>query len=87
MKQVILAKHIGREADNQIRFWNYTNKTNKWYLDKESKYAVVNTTYGLQLVEIIGIAEVVDDLPVNADVKTFIDNKDLSEIEYCIDER
>lgn len=73
MKKVILAKHTGRNDDNNIRYWEYNDKTKNWYL-RESKYAIVRTKYGYQLVEVIGTAEVRDDFEVEESVVAFLSN-------------
>lgn len=77
MKQVILARHTGRNDDRDIRFWNYNQETNNWYYAENSQYAIVDTDYGYQMVEVIGTANIRDDINVEKDVVTFISNANL----------
>ena len=74
MKKVILAKHTGRNDDNDLRYWEYSNETKNWWDSNESEYAIVGTKYGYQLVEVIGTAEVRDDFEVEESVVTFLSN-------------
>lgn len=76
MKKIILAKHTGRNDDKNIRYWEYNNKTKNWWDASESQYAIVGTKYGYQLVEVIGTAEVRDDIEVEESVVTFLSNED-----------
>ena len=78
MKKVILAKHTGKNDDNRLRYWNYNDQTNHWWNAETSKYAIVDTEYGYQLVEIIGTAKIRDDIEVEQDVVTFVSNDDLA---------
>ena len=79
MKQVILAKHTGMNDDKNIRYWNYGENTKRWWDADSSKYAIVETKHGYQLVEIIGTAKIRDDIEVKKNVVTFISNDDLTE--------
>lgn len=81
MKQVILAKHTGRNDEHDIRFWNFNHETNNWYYADNSQYAIVDTDYGYQLVEVIGTANIRDDIEVEKDVVTFISNTNLQKKE------
>lgn len=74
MKKVILAKQTGRNNDENIRYWEYSNETKNWWNSNESEYAIVGTKYGYQLVEVIGTAEVRDDFEVEESVVTFLSN-------------
>lgn len=74
MKKVILAKYTGRNNDENIRYWEYSNETKNWWDSNESEYAIVGTKYGYQLVEVIGTAEVRDDFEVEESVVTFLSN-------------
>ena len=74
MKKIILAKHIGRNDDKNIRYWKYSDETKNWWNASESQYAIVGTKYGYQLVEVIGIAEVRDDIEVKESVVVFLSN-------------
>lgn len=72
-----MAKHTGRNDDKSVRYWGYSNDTKKWWNAEESRYAIVDTKYGYQLVEIIGVAQVRDDIKVEQNVVTFVSNDDL----------
>ena len=76
MKKVILAKYTGRNNDENIRYWEYSNETKNWWDSNESQYAIVGTKYGYQLVEVIGTAEVRDDFEVEESVVVFLSNDD-----------
>lgn len=76
MKKVILAKHTGRNNDKNIRYWGFSNETKNWWDSNESEYAIVETKYGYQLVEVIGTAEVRDDFEVEESVVVFLSNDD-----------
>lgn len=72
MKKVIIAKHTGRNDDKSIRYWEYGPETNRYIFADESKYAIVETKYGLQLVEVLGIGEVRDEFKADQKVVLFI---------------
>ena len=74
MKKIILAKHTGRNDDKGIRYWKYSDETKNWWDASESQYAIVRTKYGYQLVEVIGTAEVRDDVEVDESVIVFLSN-------------
>lgn len=76
MKKIILAKHTGRNDDKGIRYWEYSDETKNWWYSSESQYAIVGTKYGYQLVEVIGTAEVRDDIEVEESVVVFLSNND-----------
>ena len=74
MKKIILAKHTGRNDDKGIRYWEYSDETKNWWRASENRYAIVRTKYGYQLVEVIGTAEVRDDIEVDESVIVFLSN-------------
>lgn len=72
MKKVIIGRHTGLSSDGQLRFWEYDNTTSGYYMYSESNYAIVDSVYGYQLVEVVGIAEMSDDFEVTANVVMFV---------------
>ena len=78
MKEVILAKHTGKTSDDKIHYWEYDHGQCSWYTDngiKGSKFAIVDSEYGYQLVKIVGFAEVNDDFEAEKRVVSFLNNK------------
>ena len=72
MKKVIIGRHTGSQSDGQLRFWEYDNTTGGYYMYNESNYAIVDSVYGYQLVEVVGTAEMSNDFEVTANVVMFI---------------
>lgn len=80
MKDIIWAKQAGRNDDKDIRFWYFTADTkNHWYA-YDSKFAIVDTSFGYQLVEIIGVGHVNDEFEVYHRVIMFVPNSELPEL-------
>ena len=84
MKKVIIAKHTGKNADSNLRFWEYDVDTINYYQSNygRNKYAIVDSIYGYQLVKIIGFADVVDEFEAKQKVVAFLPKDYLKENKY-----
>ena len=74
MKKVILGVHTGRGEDRTIRYWYYDQDTIHFWNYEDSKYAIVDTRHGYQMVRILGIAEVNDEVMAEKRVISFLSN-------------
>lgn len=74
MKKVILGVHTGRNDDRKIRYWEYTEDTNRSWDYDTAEYAIVETDYGYQMVKVVGVAQVRDDVKAEKKVISFLDN-------------